>query len=56
MSSSSSRPTAVAADPADGALDDPALRQHDERCLSQRRTISIFHVPVRATAAAIFGP
>lgn len=25
-------------------------------CLSQRRTISICHVPVRATAAAIFGP
>lgn len=26
------------------------------RCRSQRRTISIFQVPVRATAAAIFGP
>jgi hypothetical protein len=25
-------------------------------CLSQRRTISMFHVPARATAAAIFGP
>lgn len=25
-------------------------------CLSQRRTISTFHLPVRATAAAIFGP
>jgi hypothetical protein len=25
-------------------------------CPSQRRTISIFHVPVRATPAAIFGP
>ena len=27
-----------------------------KRCLSQRRTISIFYGPVRATAAAIFGP
>ena len=25
-------------------------------CLSQRRTISIFHLPVHATAAAIFDP
>ena len=25
-------------------------------CLSQRRTILIFHGPVRATAVAIFGP
>jgi len=27
-----------------------------KRWRSQRRTISILHVPVRATAAAIFGP
>src|SRR5271168_4592416 len=43
---------AVAVDPGEGALDDPALGQD----ASLRLTISNFHAPVLAMTLAIFGP
>lgn len=45
---------AVAADPSNGALDDPSLRQHDKAVAVAAATISILHKPVRIIAAAMF--
>jgi len=46
--------TATAADPGEGALDDPALGQNDEAVPLLRFTISSFQVPDLATAVAVF--
>ena len=51
------RQAAIAADPGESALDDPALGQDDEACSSVRLTISIFQRPGRwRPSSPVLGP
>ena len=48
---------AIAADPSEGPLDNPALRQHEEAMgVASLYDLSIDHAPVAAVSVASFGP